>query len=250
METQTDSSTGAIIKSDRTGRNRYTAQYKREVLDAFESSSLSAPAFAMQCGVKYPTFAAWIAGRRRGSLPGPARQRSDAPAFLRGRESSIQRDWQYSEGLAVFQSLARQDGKTEAADAGRYIVKNGVIAVTFPDETDKLTGQLYTVAEFPKNFVLKLEFRASVNADSGIFIRKPQLQCRDYLVAGPYLELKQYKPQEWNQIEVTVKDGVAQCTCNGEVLEAALALPANGPIGLEGDRGVMEYRRIRIKELP
>ena len=96
METQTDSSTGAIIKSDRTGRNRYTAQYKREVLDAFESSSLSAPAFAMQCGVKYPTFAAWIAGRRRGSLPGPARQRSDAPAFLRGRESSIQRDWQSS----------------------------------------------------------------------------------------------------------------------------------------------------------
>jgi hypothetical protein len=146
--------------------------------------------------------------------------------------------------------LARQDGKTEAADAGRYIVKNGVIAVTFPDEADKLTGQLYTVAEFPKNFVLKLEFRASVNADSGIFIRKPQLQCRDYLVAGPYLELKQYKPQEWNQIEVTVKDGVARCTCNGEVLEAALALPANGPIGLEGDRGVMEYRRIRIKEMP
>ena len=82
METPTDSSTGTIIKSDRTGRTRYTAQYKREVLDAFESSSLSAPAFAMRCGVKYPTFAAWIAGRRRGSLPGPAKQRSDAPAFL------------------------------------------------------------------------------------------------------------------------------------------------------------------------
>lgn len=146
--------------------------------------------------------------------------------------------------------LAKHDGKTEAADAGRYIVKDGVIAVTFPTEADKLTGQLYTVAEFPKNFVLKLEFRASVNADSGIFIRKPQLQCRDYLVAGPYKDLKQYKPQEWNQVEVTVKDGVAHCTCNGEVLEAALALPATGPIGLEGDRGVMEYRHIQLKELP
>lgn len=144
--------------------------------------------------------------------------------------------------------LDKHDGKTEAADAGRYIVKDGVIAVTFPTEADKLTGQLYTVAEFPKNFVLKLEFRASVNADSGVFIRKPQLQCRDYLVAGPYKELKQYKPQEWNQIEVTVKDGVAHCTCNGEVLDAALALPATGPIGLEGDRGVMEYRHIQIKE--
>ena len=82
METPTDPATGTIIKSDRTGRTRYTAQYKREVLDAYESSSLSGPAFAMRCGVKYPTFAAWLAGRRRGSLPGPAKQRSDAPAFL------------------------------------------------------------------------------------------------------------------------------------------------------------------------
>ena len=144
----------------------------------------------------------------------------------------------------------KHDGKTEAADAGRYIVKDGIIAVTFPTEMDKLTGQIYTQAEFPKNFILKLEFRASVNADSGVFIRKPQLQCRDYLVAGPYKELKQYKPQEWNQIIVEVKDGVAHCTCNGEVLEAALPMPPTGPIGLEGDRGVMEYRHIQIKEVP
>lgn len=146
--------------------------------------------------------------------------------------------------------LEKHDGKTEAADAGRYIVKDGAIAVTFPTEMDKLTGQMYTVAEFPKNFILKLEFRASVNADSGVFIRKPQLQCRDYLVAGPYKDLKQYKPQEWNHMVVEVKDGVAHCTCNGEVLEAALPMPATGPIGLEGDRGVMEYRYIQIKELP
>jgi hypothetical protein len=95
--------------------------------------------------------------------------------------------------------------------------------------------------------VLKLEFRAAVNADSGIFLRKTQLQCRDYLVAGPYKELKKYKPQEWNTILVTVKGGVATCECNGEVLEAALKLPASGPIGLEADRGQMEYRHIQIK---
>lgn len=144
--------------------------------------------------------------------------------------------------------LEKFDGKKESSDA-RYTAKEGVLAVSFPDEADKLTGQIYTVAEFPKNFVLKLEFRAGVNADSGIFIRKPQLQCRDYLVAGPYKELKAYKAQDWNQIVVTVKDGVAHCTCNGEVLEAALALPETGPIGLEGDRGLMEYRRIQLKEL-
>lgn len=80
METPTDPSAGPIIKSDRTGRTRYTAEYKREVLDAFESSSLSAPAFARQCGIKYPTFAAWLAKRKRGGRP-PVPP-SDRPAFV------------------------------------------------------------------------------------------------------------------------------------------------------------------------
>ena len=53
MSSITNRATGPIIKSDRTGRTRYTAQYKREVLAAFESSSLSAPVFAKQCGIKY-----------------------------------------------------------------------------------------------------------------------------------------------------------------------------------------------------
>lgn len=142
------------------------------------------------------------------------------------------------------------EGKTASSDAGRYSAKEGILTVNFPEGQERLIAQLYTTAEFSKDFVLKLEFRASVNADSGVFIRKPQLQCRDYLVAGPYKELKSYKAQDWNLIEVTVKDGVARCTCNGEVLEEALMLPATGPIGLEGDRGQMEYRRIQLKVLP
>ncbi|MST01253.1 MAG: DUF1080 domain-containing protein [Pedosphaera sp.] len=141
------------------------------------------------------------------------------------------------------------DGKTGASD-GRYTAKPGILVVNPHVEGKARFRQLYTVQEFPKNFHLKLEFRAEVNADSGIYVRKPQLQCRDYLVAGPYKMLKKYKAQDWNEIEVIVKDGVAHCTCNGEVLEAALKLPATGPIGLEADRGTMEYRRIRIKELP
>ena len=139
------------------------------------------------------------------------------------------------------------DGKTETSDAGRYSAREGILTVNFPKGQDRLVGQLDSVEVFPEDFVLKLEFRAGVNADSGIFIRKPQLQCRDYSVAGPYKDLKKYKPQDWNQIEVVVKGGVARCTCNGEVLEAAFKVPETGPIGLEGDRGqTLEYRRIRI----
>jgi len=140
------------------------------------------------------------------------------------------------------------DGKI-ATDDGRYRAINGRLVVTTPAEGRRVQ-QLWTTAEFGKDFILKLEFRATPNADSGIFIRGPQLQCRDYPLAGPYKELKSYKPQDWNQVVITVKGGVAHCTCNGEVLEAEFKVPASGPIGLEGDRGQMEYRRIWLQELP
>jgi hypothetical protein len=140
------------------------------------------------------------------------------------------------------------DGKTEASD-GRYSAKDGILTVhTHDPAKGPRIRHMWTTQEFPKDFHLKLEFRAEVNADSGVFLRKPQLQCRDYLVAGPYKDLKQYKAQDWNTLDIVVKNNVAYCTCNGEVLETAMKLPATGPIGLEGDRGQMEYRHIQIKE--
>jgi hypothetical protein len=138
------------------------------------------------------------------------------------------------------------DGKT-ASDDGRYSAGDGILTVH--PRVPRLLQQLSTTQVFPTDFNLKLEFRASTNADSGIFIRKPQLQCRDYLVAGPYKDLKKYKPQEWNEIDITVSNNIAYCTCNGEVLTNGLPVPTTGPIGLEGDRGQMEYRHIQLKEL-
>ena len=139
-------------------------------------------------------------------------------------------------------------GQTVTPD-GRYLVKNGRLVVTTPPEFRKIQ-HLWTTREFPKDFILKLEFRATPNTDSGIFVRGPQLQCRDFLLAGPYKELKRYRPADWNEITIIVKGGFAHCTCNGELLEEAMPVPASGPIGLEGDRGQMEYRRIRVQELP
>jgi len=145
----------------------------------------------------------------------------------------------------TFKPTAKFDGK-KASDDGRYRAINGRLVVTTPPEGRRVQ-QLWTTKKFPKDFTLKLEFRATPNADSGVFIRKPQLQCRDYVLAGPWKDLKNYKPQEWNEIVAVVKGGVAHCTCNGDVLNAEFKVPTTGPIGLEGDRGQMEYRRIRIK---
>src|SRR5579863_1081209 len=87
------------------------------------------------------------------------------------------------------------DGKT-ASDDGRYSAGDGILTVH--PRSPRLLQQIWTTNSFSKDFILRLEFRAEVNADSGLFVRGPQLQVRDYLVAGPYKQLKQYKPQDWN----------------------------------------------------
>ncbi len=171
------------------------------------------------------------------------------PTTAADRENA--RKWQAADPNAAAWPFVDQpstfDGKSETPDH-RFRAINGRLVVTTPPEGRKIQ-QLYTTKEFGQDFILRLEFRATPNADSGVYIRGPQLQCRDYRLAGPYKDLKLYKPQDWNELEVTVHGGVARATANGELLEAEMKVPPSGPIGLEGDRGQMEYRRIRIKVL-
>ena len=94
----------------------------------------------------------------------------------------------------------RFDGRTSTPD-GRFVAIDGRLVVTTPPEYRKIQ-QLWTTREFPEDFVLKLEFRATPNADSGVYLRGPQLQCRDYRLAGPYKSLERYRPQDWNELVV------------------------------------------------
>ena len=71
----TQETSTSIIKSDRAGRTRYTQAYKDEVVASYRQSNMSAAAFAEHCGVKYPTFASWVAKAR---CPKP--QRDDKSA--------------------------------------------------------------------------------------------------------------------------------------------------------------------------
>ncbi len=168
-------------------------------------------------------------------------------------ESEIQaaKRWRDSDSQAavwpVVTNAVQFDGLASSPD-GRFVAKHGRLIVTTPPEFRKCQ-KLSTTREFPGDFILKLEFRATPDTDSGIFIRERQLQCRDYLIAGPYRQLRHYKAGGWNEMIISVHGGEALCACNGEVLESAFKVPATGTIGLEGDRGQMEYRRIRIKEL-
>lgn len=77
--TQEEVST-SIIKADRLGRTHYSIEYKSQVLEAFERSSLSGPAFAEQCGIKYSTFASWVGKQKRETVT--TRQSNTIPDFV------------------------------------------------------------------------------------------------------------------------------------------------------------------------
>jgi 3-keto-disaccharide hydrolase len=78
-------------------------------------------------------------------------------------------------------------------------------------------GDLYTLEDFNSDFHLKLEFRAAPKADSGLYIRGPQLQVRDYPRAGPYNKVK-FHDGGWNELDITVKGGAVSTIVNGKTL--------------------------------
>jgi hypothetical protein len=142
-------------------------------------------------------------------------------------------------------------GKT-ASDDGRFAVKDGTLVITGSKDTPPKVIEIETVESFDGDFTLRFEFRASKDANSGLHLRdkafKHQLQIRDYPRVGPYKTLKNFKDGDWNAIEVIVTGTKARCTCNGEVLEAALELPEKGPLALQSEINVIEYRNIRVRK--
>ena len=160
------------------------------------------------------------------------------------------RGWMASDPSVVYPFVdeAQNFDGLRATPDGRFRAINGRLVVTTPPEGRKIQ-KLFTQQEIGTDFELRLEFRATPNADSGVYVRGPQLQCRDYALAGPWQDLPRYRPQDWNELIITVRGTAMEATCNGDPLPAGLTLPEIGPIGIEGDRGQMEYRRIRYKAL-
>jgi hypothetical protein len=177
--------------------------------------------------------------------------------------------------------LEKHDGKTEAKDAGNYSAKDGVFTVTFPDEPDKLTGQIYTVAEFPKNFILKLQWRFPADKDpgnSGVLVRQigedkvwpksveAQLHSGN---AGDFWNIENFtmttdpartkgrntkkthfaeRPLgEWNEYEIIVDKGLVALNVNGEEVNRATEVEeVAGHIALQSEGAEIHFKNIRL----
>ncbi|MES2708363.1 MAG: hypothetical protein V4726_17340 [Verrucomicrobiota bacterium] len=81
-----------LLKTDTGGRVRATPERREALLDEFERGGLSGMRFAARYGLKYPTFANWVARRRRERMEAarePERKRqSDSARAVRERASA------------------------------------------------------------------------------------------------------------------------------------------------------------------
>lgn len=115
----------------------------------------------------------------------------------------------------------------------------------------KAKGHIYSEKTHSGNCVIRLEFRATPNADSGVYVHGKQLQVRDYPKAGPKEYAGAAKPAgEWNLLEFDITDGTAVVKLNGQVIEKAWKIGGNAKqgIGLQKERGDFDFRHIAIKE--
>jgi 3-keto-disaccharide hydrolase len=166
--------------------------------------------------------------------------------------------------------IALFDGETlfgwKAHSKADWQVKDGAILVSAGER-----GLLCTTVEFD-NYVLKAEFRAAKNTNSGIFLRTAPVpgmndittRCYELNIAPPdnpfptggfvgRLKGKAVPEREgqWQSYEVSLDGAKASVKLNGEtVLEYTDPKPVGrGFIGLQLNSGQCEFRNIKLKPL-
>src|SRR6266480_883060 len=166
--------------------------------------------------------------------------------------------------------IALFDGETlfgwKAHSKADWQVKDGAISVLAGER-----GLLCTTVEFD-NYVLKADFRAAKNTNSGIFLRTAPVvgtndittKCYELNIAPPEnpfptgsfvgrLKGKSVPERagEWQSYEVTLDGAKATVKLNGEtVLEYTDPAPVGrGYIGLQLNEGQVEFKNIRLKPL-
>lgn len=152
----------------------------------------------------------------------------------------------------------------EPASDADWKVHNGVITAS-----QGTPGLLVTTSEFA-DYVLRLEFRAPLTTNSGVFLRTPPKptdpakDCYELNIATPDLSpfptgsfvnrkrCTEFEPGlDWQSYEVTAQGGHFAVKLNGEVvLDYVDPNPiGRGRIGLQFRSGAVEFRRIRLKPL-
>ncbi|WP_309709603.1 DUF1080 domain-containing protein [Armatimonas sp.] len=149
-------------------------------------------------------------------------------------------------------------------------VEKGVL---IGENDEKKKGHVLRTEKSYKDFVLELDVRWSGEIDSGVMLRKPEIQLQfgisrslkvdmtGAFYVGKYPEEgrtkdldKTFKPNDWNRFKLEAKGDTFTVWCNGKQVsqfkDAKYAEAA--PIGLQVHPGLtmkVEYRNIKLRVL-
>ncbi|MCR4413181.1 MAG: DUF1080 domain-containing protein [Thermoguttaceae bacterium] len=163
--------------------------------------------------------------------------------------------WLGADELALEPGFVRLDNGKDLSGwidkAGNWSVVDG--ALHLDAAKTPRGGNLVSEKTHSRHCVVRLQFRASHGADSGVFLHGAQFQVRDY--PNSYPDTRRYAPfakpaGQWNDLEFDITDGIAVVKLNGHVIEQRWPIgdqPAMG-IGLQKEKGDFDYRFIRVKE--
>ena len=181
--------------------------------------------------------------------------------------------------LFILSGLARaqnQDGYVDLIDGvslnnwnivgdANWIIGKGIV------ESNKPTGFLVSSKSY-KNFIIKAEFWAESNTNSGIFIRCQDLnkiaaasayeiniwdtRPEQAYATGAIVDVAKVNPVpkaggRWNTMEIVANGPNFKVTLNGvvTVANAQDSRFTQGPIALQSAGGIIKFKRLQIKEL-
>jgi len=158
-------------------------------------------------------------------------------------------DFQVEEGFVRLDNGKDLSGWTDGKAS--WSVRDG--AIHLDCKARPAGGSIYCLKTHSRDVIIRLQFRASHGADSGVFIHGAQFQVRDYPNSLP--DTKAFAPYakppgQWNDLEFDITDGVAVVRLNGHVIAKKWRIgnrPGQG-IGLQKELGDFDYRYIRLKE--
>ncbi len=211
----------------------------------------------------------WLAGAvvALGMLVGVAARASQPSAKPDAALSGVSQEETREGFQSIFdgRSLNGWRGSTDG-----YTAENGLLVC------QKKGGNLYTARQFG-DFVFRFEFRLEPGGNNGVSVRGKEIQVLDdYAPKHAHLKPCQYhgsiyctvpakrghtKPAgQWNTEEIECRGSHWKVTVNGAVVvdvdlakvpgQEALARQTKGVLGFRGHASRVEFRNLRVKELP
>ena len=129
------------------------------------------------------------------------------------------------------------EGKTEAF-GGRFKVKDGEL---FLDPSVKGDVRIETTKEFGKEITIRFEFKPDEKCNNDLFLLGTKFDITLDAV-------KNAKKNEWNEMEIVVKDGKVSFTCNGQMIRS---IPTKGDMStfaIRAEFGSITIRKLRASE--